>query len=107
VQYDRRMDSDSPFPTSVSDGPIGAVADMFAPNVDDVPQLPNLWLSRTAITDAELGHPKAVPRLKVLLLDCVASALKGLDISAQGKVTRVVRVVAIALGRIFIAAKKP
>jgi hypothetical protein len=41
------------------------------------------------------------------LLRCVASALKGLDISAQGKATRVVRVVAVALGRISIAAKKP
>jgi predicted negative regulator of RcsB-dependent stress response len=31
VQYDRPLDKDRPLPAAVSDGPIGAFADMFAP----------------------------------------------------------------------------
>ena len=96
VQYDRRVDSDSPFPTSLPDGPIGAFADMFAPNVDDVfaedkpltdadlvnlrglKHLDRLVLSGTKITDAGLEHLRHVPQLPNLWLSRTAITDAGL-----------------------------
>ena len=96
VQFDRRVDSDSPLPTSVSDGPFGAFADMFAPNVDDVfaedqpltdadlinlrglKRLDRLVLSGTKITDAGLEQLRHVPQLPNLWLSRTAITDAGL-----------------------------
>src|SRR5574340_1220304 len=96
VRFDRRLDSDSQFPTSASDGPIGALEDMFAPNVDDVfakdkpltdadlvnlrglKHLKRLVLSGTKITDAGLEHLGQVPQLPNLQLSRTAITDAGL-----------------------------
>ena len=95
-QYDRRLDKDNPFPRAVSDGPIGAFADMFAPNVDDVfaedkplidadlvnlrglKHLDRLVLSGTKITDTGLEHLRHVPQLPNLRLSRTAITDAGL-----------------------------
>jgi len=96
VQYDRRVDNDSSLPTSVPDGPIGAFADMFASNVDDVfaedkpltdadlvnlrglKHLDRLVLSGTKITDAGLEHLRHVAQLPNLCLSRTAITDAGL-----------------------------
>ncbi len=96
VQFDRPLDSDSQLLSSASDGPIGAFADMFAPNVDDVyakdkpltdadlvnlrglRRLDRLALSGTKITDAGLEHLRFVPQLPNLQLSRTAITDAGL-----------------------------
>ncbi len=96
VQFDPRLDSDSRFLKAASEGPIGAFADMFAPNVDDVfaedkpltdadlvnlrglKHLDRLVLSGTKITDAGLEHLRHVPQLPNLQLSRTAITDAGL-----------------------------
>jgi len=96
LQFDRRLDNDSRFLTSATDGPVGAFADMFAPNVervqaDDKPltdadlvnlrglrRLDSLELCGTKITDAGLQHLRHVPQLSNLQLSKTAITDAGL-----------------------------